>query len=109
MGKSAVEKEYRKRWKEIPRKKPGEWAKGKTVEGIYRGYKDPAAKGQSGVIIIEIDGNNSRFWCPTILADIVSDIHEGDEIRIECLGKSAKTARGMAWDFTVSTFDGGGE
>lgn len=97
-----VNREVRKRWKEIERKGPYKWThKGDILTGIFKGLKESTSANQSAVGILEHEFEGViKFWAPTILADMLTEVKVGDEIRITCLGK-IPARRGDAWNFSV--------
>jgi hypothetical protein len=78
---------------------------GDMVTGVFRGVEDTNFKRDDGeparVIVIETDGSTVHYWAPTVLQSRVESITPGDEVRIECLGKSRTGAGRMAWMFDV--------
>lgn len=94
---NAVERETKKRWKELERGTITKWEKGKIVVGMFKGMRKA---GKGFVFDIITDEGFSTVGAPTILQSYLNRVEIDDEIRVSCLGK-IDTPNGMAWDFTV--------
>lgn len=75
------------------------WEAGRSVVGVYIKLKD----GTYGPLLILRTSNGTEvFGCPAILNDrITANAVPGDQLYIECLGKTPTASGTEAWDFTV--------
>lgn len=98
---SAVRSRLDKSWKSVGKEKPLSFADGDTIIGVLRKLEEKRGA-NSAIAVIETEDGLKRYWAPTILADLLSNVPVGHEVRIECLGKTVETARGQnAWGFNV--------
>ena len=84
--------------------RPGlsKWAKGKVVEGVFKGW----GRGQykSPIVRFEVEGKTVAYGCPTYLESHLTDLAVGTQVRIECMGKligKGGAEKNDPWDFEV--------